>query len=251
VLRAVRALLPREDLVYLADQANVPYGDRSEDDLVRLLARNVALLRSEGVEAIVMGCNTTCAVAAKRGWPAGLPILDLIAAAAGEIGASGRTRIGVLGTTATVRSGAYGAAIRARSPSALVQEVAAPRLVPLVEVGLTEGDAAHAAVREALAAFEGPLDALVYACSHYPLLDDVFADVLGSSVARIDPAPAQARRTAAWAGARPNAARAECGRTRYLTTGPLQPFRDSLAAIVGLGEADSVASCDAEARSLS
>lgn len=247
MLRAVRALLPREDLVYLADQANVPYGDRSEDDLVRLLAQNVALLRAEGAEAVVMGCNTTCAVASKRGWPAGVPMLDLIAAAAGEVASSGRARIGVLGTTATIRAGAYGAAIRALAPHARVQEAAAPRLVPLVEAGLTEGDAARLAVREALAAFTEPLDALVYACSHYPLLDATFGELLGPGVARVDPAPAQARRAAAWAAARPAAARAERGRTRYLTTGPLEPFRASLQTIVGVGEADSVAACSSGA----
>ncbi|MBD5654764.1 MAG: aspartate/glutamate racemase family protein, partial [Candidatus Eremiobacteraeota bacterium] len=83
VLRHVRARLPNEDIVYLADQAHVPYGDRNEDDLVQLLAHNVAILESDGVDVIVMGCNTTCAVAAVRGWPAArVPILDLIAAAA-------------------------------------------------------------------------------------------------------------------------------------------------------------------------
>ncbi|MBD5606605.1 MAG: aspartate/glutamate racemase family protein, partial [Candidatus Eremiobacteraeota bacterium] len=107
----VRALLPHEDIVFLADQAHVPYGDRRADDLEALLARNVAYLAEAGVDAIVMGCNTTCAVAAERGWPdAGRPILDLIAAAADAVADSGARRVGVLATTATARSGAYGAA---------------------------------------------------------------------------------------------------------------------------------------------
>jgi glutamate racemase len=57
-LRNVRARLPHEDVVYLADQAHVPYGDRAEDDLFRLLRANLAALDAEGVDAVVMGCNT-------------------------------------------------------------------------------------------------------------------------------------------------------------------------------------------------
>jgi glutamate racemase len=252
-LRHLRARLPSEDIVYLADQAHVPYGERSEDDLARLLSRNVAILEGEGVDAIVMGCNTTCAVASRRGWPrTRIPILDLIAAAAAEIAALGAVRVGVLGTSATIRSGAYGAAIRALAPGARVREVAAPRLVPLVEAGLTAGPAAHAAVLEALAPFgvpfEATLDVLVLACTHYPLLDAVFGDVLGRKIRRIDPARAQAERAAAWVATAHRAAQRGTGTTRYLTTGSLEPYRDSLAEIVGIGPSDTVATCRVEVR---
>ncbi|MDQ2857741.1 MAG: aspartate/glutamate racemase family protein, partial [Candidatus Eremiobacteraeota bacterium] len=108
MLRNVRRRLPLEDIVYLADQAHVPYGERSEDELARLLASNVGFLEHAGAGAIVMGCNTSCAVAAKRGWPpASVPIFDLIVAAAGAVRACGARRVGVIATTATARSGAY------------------------------------------------------------------------------------------------------------------------------------------------
>jgi glutamate racemase len=237
----VRAALPDEDIVFLADQAHVPYGDRTTGDLAELLEQNAAYLASCGVDAIVMGCNTTCAVAAERGWPdVGVPILDLIGAAADTVAASGAARVGIVATVATIRSGAYGRAIRARAPHVHVREVAAPRLVPLVEAGNLAGPLARAAVAQAIAPFDMPLDALVLACTHYPLLDAEFAALLGPSVARIDPAATQAERAAAFAFAR--GGRGGTGLTRYATTGALESFRLSLDAIVGpLGEKDDVA----------
>lgn len=238
----MRERLPLEDVVYLADQAHVPYGDRDEDDLVRLTAHNVRVLEDEGVDAIVVGCNTTCAVASRRGWPpARVPVLDLIASAAADVAASGARRVGVVGTVATIRSGAYGAAIRALAPQARVQEVAAPRLVPLVEAGLTHGPSAARAVAEALAPFDEPLDALVLACTHYPLLDDAFAEALGADVLRIDPAVTHAARAVAWVDASQRGVRRESGATLFLTTGSLGPFAASLASVVGLGPRDTVA----------
>jgi glutamate racemase len=233
VLRRLRAAVPGADVVYLADQAHVPYGDRSEDELVGLLAANVAILEEEGVDAIVMGCNTSCAVAAKRGWPpARVPILDLIEAAAAAVAAGGARRVGVLATAATARSGAYGAAIRRAVPGAAVQEVAAPKLVPLVERGLRGGPEVQAAIAEARDAFAGPLDVLVLACTHYPLLDDAIGAAFGAGVRLLDPALAQADRAIA---AAPELARgaAARGRVRYLTTGPLAPFAAALLEIVG------------------
>lgn len=222
--------------MYLADQAHVPYGERTEEDLRGILRDNVATLEAAGVDAIVMGCNTSCAIAAKYGWPpARVPILDLIDAAAADVAARKGRRIGVLATTATARSGAYGAAIRRVVADADVQEVAAPKLVPLVESGVLDGsDAALEAVEEACAPFRFPLDMLVLACTHYPLLDASFAAVLGSRVQRIDPALSQAEGAVAWVRARGALRRRhETGTVRYVTTGPREPFLAALTRIVG------------------
>lgn len=225
----MRALLPDEDIVYLADQAHVPYGGRDDADLARLAAANVAVLESARVDAIVMGCNTSCAVAAKRGWPrASVPILDLIAAAADDVVARGPHRIGIVATVATAASGAYGDAIRARQPEAIVQEIGAPALVPLVEAGTIRGAIARAAVADAVAPLRRPLDALVLACTHYPLLAEHFAAAL-PGVTLVDPAVAQAARAAAFV-ARRGGPRGR-GHTQFLTTGPIEPYRHALVEI--------------------
>jgi glutamate racemase len=234
VLRRLRRLLPAVDLVYFADQRHVPYGDRADADLLRLLAANVAYLAACGSDAIVMGCNTSCAIAASYGWPAAdVPIFDLIAAAADAVVASGARRVGVLATSATARTGAYGAAIRARDARIFVREVAAPGLVPLVEAGVLGGPRAEHAVAAACAAVGADIDALVLACTHYPLLDAVFARALGPAVLRIDPAEAQALRAADWVRANYGASRRSGGRTRYVTSGPLDAFGASIVALAG------------------
>jgi glutamate racemase len=240
-LRHVRARLPHEDIVYFADQAHVPYGERSEDDLAGLLAQNVAYLESVGVDAVVMGCNTSCAVAARRGWPPSrIPILDLIEAAAADVVARTSARsIGIVATTATARSGAYGDAIRRRAPGAAVYEVAAPALVPLVEAGKLSGPEPDRAVAEACAPLPAGLEAVVLACTHYPLLDESFARALGAAIVRLDPAVAQAERAVTFV--RERGASGDTGHTRYVTTGPVEPYRTAIEAIVGpLGANDRV-----------
>ncbi len=235
----MRARLPTQDIVYLADQRHAPYGDRTHAELRGLLAANIASLEEAGVDAIVMGCNTSCSIAARYGWPEHrVPVLDLIAAAAEAVARSGAKRIAVLATTATAGSGAYGDAIRRLVPQARVEEVAAPALVPLVEAGKLDGEEPRAAVAAACAYFAAPFDAIVLACTHYPLLDASFAKALGPNVLRLDPALVQAERAAAFALASP----AEAGRTRYVTTGPIEPYRTAIEALLGpLGPGDSVA----------
>jgi glutamate racemase len=227
VVRQVRALLPHHALLFLADQAHVPYGDRTPDDLHRLLTQNVRWLDEQGADAIVMACNTSCAIAAEFGYPqVGAPILDLIESAAIAVRDAGYERIGVVATAATVRTGAYTKKIRAFSPAVRVDEVAAPTLVPLVEAGDVDGEVAYAAVAEACARLPRDVDAVILACTHYPVLDEHFARALGSSVARIDPAVEQAGRAAALVAAR--SIPPGSGHTRYVTTGDVDTFRSSV-----------------------
>jgi glutamate racemase len=119
-------------------------------------------------------------------------VLDLIATAGAAFAGTPYRRVGVVATVATVRSGAYERAIRAAAPNVELFALAAPALVPLVERGETDTAHARDAVAAAVAELPRDLDALVYGCSHYPLLDRWFAAALRPGVARIDPAHAQA-----------------------------------------------------------
>lgn len=247
VLREVRARYPRADLTYLADQAHVPYGDRDPAEILRLLRGNLATLERCGVDAIVMGCNTTCAIASAAGWPAAnVPIFDLIAAGAQAVRDAGVARVAVVATVATVRSAAYARAIARVAPATLVQSVAAPALVPLVERGAAESAEAAVAVAAACAEIDGAVDAIVYGCTHFPLLDRAFAAVAGTGTLRIDPACAQAYAVAAHFGAREER---NGGRTTYLTTGDPVAFRRGLVAATGpLAALDTVGAAPALAR---
>jgi glutamate racemase len=232
VLRRVRELLPQHDLLFFADQAHVPYGDRTPEDLLHLLQQNVSWLDARGVEAIVMACNTSCAMGERFGWPeTRAQVLDLIESAAVAVQRASLSSIGVIATMATARSGAYARKIQARSPGARVVEVGAPELVPLVEAGKLHGDEPRSAVQRVCAQLPRDLDAVILACTHYPMLDEHFAAVLGDDVLRIDPALVQAERTfelATRLGVPHGSGALAC-----FTNGDLDRFRSSLAMLIG------------------
>lgn len=231
VVRRVRERLPHADIVFFSDQAHVPYGDRSQDELHHLLQTNLAWLEERRPDAIVMACNTSCAIADIYGWPeTRAPVFDLIDSAIVALRNAGSRRIGIVATTATARSGAYGRRIGEAIPGSIVVEAAAPLLVPLVEAGDIEGLQARDAVADVCAQLPEELDAVVLACTHYPILDAHFAAVLGEGVLRVDPAFAQAERVAAFLEERGSTL--EGGSTEYITNGDEVLFRESVARIL-------------------
>jgi glutamate racemase len=231
VLARLRERMPAADVLFFADQANVPYGDRTHEELRALVRANLALLDERGVAAIVMACNTSCAVAERYGWPqTRAPVLDLIEAAAIAVERAGFRRLGVVATAATVGAGSYGRTIRARKPGIDVVEVPAPALVPLVEAGVLEGARPRAAVAEVCTHLPSDLDALIFGCTHYPLLETHFRAVLPARVALVDPAATQAQRAAELLG---EGAR-ESGATEYLTSGDETAFFENVARVGAL-----------------
>lgn len=200
VVRALRAELPHESIVYLGDTARVPYGTRSAETVVRYALSCAKVLVSRGVKAIVVACGTVSAVAIEAlRIELDLPVLGVIepsARAAVEL-SRGR-KIGVLGTPGTVASGAYPRAIVTLSTRAEVVQQAAPLLVPLAEEGWLDGEVPTLAARRYLS----PLVAagarvVVLGCTHYPLLAPVIqaeADAqAGEPVSVIDTGSAVAR----------------------------------------------------------
>lgn len=232
VLRRVHELLPKHDLLYFADQANLPYGDRTPGELLQLTEHNLQRLNAAGVRAIIMACNTSCATASEFGWPdSQAPILDLIESAAMAVEEAGHASVGVIATAATARSGAYAEAIGERSADTHVTEIAAPALVPLVEAGKLRGDEPRAAVAEVCAKLPPNVDAVVLACTHYPLLEAHFRAVLGPDVAIIDPARRHAERAArlvAELDIPPGT-----GATLCVTSGNLEQFRGNVNMLIG------------------
>lgn len=236
VVQRVRERLPRSDILFFADQAHVPYGDRDPEELHALLRANLAWLDDQGVQAIVIGCNTSCAIAERYGWPSTrAPVLDLIDSAATSVQRAGHRRIGVVATAATVAAGSYGRTLRSAVPGAEVWEVAAPALVPLVEAGKTNGAEARDEVLAVCEALPRDLDAVVYGCTHYPLLAQHFAAALGDRIDLIDPAVMQAERAVTLL--RDRETDEEAGITRYVTSGELAAFRANVARITGAGDA--------------
>lgn len=190
-VRELGHLLPGEDIVYFGDTGRVPYGSRSRDTIIKYARQDVAFLNTFDLKAIVIACGTvsTTALEVLRAENR-IPILGVVEPAAqraAEVSRNGR--IGLIGTEASIRSGAYERTLARLRPEAVVFPQACPLFVPLVENGRFErGDAvAELVVEEYLSGLKGHwVDTLVLGCTHYPLLRAVIGAYMGPDVALVD-----------------------------------------------------------------
>jgi glutamate racemase len=196
VVRALRAALPNERIVYFGDTARLPYGSKTAATVATFVRQIIAHLSPLGPKHVVIACNTATALAlpeVRKEFPH-LAISGVIEpgarAAAEAAGAKHRPRIGVIATEATVNSKAYERAIHRRRSHARLLLRPAPLLVPIIEEGRT---AADPLVRLALRQYLQPLidrglDVLVLGCTHYPILKEEIKAIVGDSVRVIDSA---------------------------------------------------------------
>lgn len=189
-VRELMQIMPREDLVYFGDTGRAPYGTKGVETIGRFTAQDVRFLLSHNVKAIVVACATVSSAAlsvAQRLAPC--PVLGAIGPAAKAAAAATRDgRIGVLGTSATVRSGSFERAVHAVLPQARVTSLACPMFVPLVENGYFGRGCrpAESFAHEYLDSLRGGVDTLILGCTHYPILSDIIGDVMGQQVALVD-----------------------------------------------------------------
>ena len=190
--------LPNESIVYFGDTARVPYGPKSPDTVRRYSREIAGFLGGQDVKAIVIACNTATAHALDMlQEELSIPVIGVVQPGArAAVRASEGGHIGVIGTSGTVRSGAYEKAIRELDPDARVTARACPLLVPLIEEGWMDHAATTLVAREYLAPFlKEKVNAVVMGCTHYPLLKNVLCRELGPGVALIDSAAETASET--------------------------------------------------------
>ena len=192
VLTALRALVPRADVVYFADTANVPYGDRALGEIAALGTRiSERLAAVHDPCMVIVASGTTCGAFDRHGWPkVGVPLVGVIEAGARSAVRATRTgSIGVIATTGTVASGSFERSLRTFKSDARVTNVAAPALVPIVEAGESSSERAQLAVAAACTPLiAGACDAVILGCTHFPHLRRWFQVALGPGVALVDPA---------------------------------------------------------------
>jgi glutamate racemase len=196
VLKELLDHLPGESFIYFGDTARVPYGTKSGDTVRRFSRENVKFLLERGVKSIVVACNTASAEALpmlQREFS--VPIVGVIEPGVrAAVEASGSGKIGVIGTAATIRSGAYQAGIASLREDADVAAAPCPLFVPLAEEGWVDHHVTEMVAREYLKEFRNcDIDTLVLGCTHYPLLKPVIGRVMGSLVRLVDSAVETAR----------------------------------------------------------
>ncbi len=190
VVRHLRQSMPNESIVYFGDTARVPYGTKSRRTVLHFGLENARFLMQFDPKLIAVACNTASALALdeiREAMP--VPVVGVVepGARAAAMRARGRS-VAILGTEATVSSGAYEAALARLAPDVIVHAVACPLFVPLVEEGRRCDDpVVRLAADDYLKAVrEKGVGVAVLACTHYPLLRSAIAECLGDEVLIID-----------------------------------------------------------------
>ena len=197
-VREIRSILPSENIIYFGDTSRVPYGGRSPEILLHYARQDVHFLRSFDVKALLVACGTVSTNALPvLAAESDIPILGVVEPACAAAAAATRNKkVGLIATAASVRSGAYERTLAAMDSAITVYARACPLFVPLVENGrFRPGDTVIETVaREYLTPLRDTgIDTLILGCTHYPLLTEVIADVMGGDVTLIDSGAAAAR----------------------------------------------------------
>jgi glutamate racemase len=191
VVRALRDLLPHEDIFYIGDTARLPYGGKSKSTIERYSIEISGLLLAENAKMIVVACNTSSSLAiSKLQELLKVPVVGVIAPGArAAVKETQIGHVGVIGTKSTIQSGAYERAIHALNSGIRVTSQACPLLVPLVEEAWLNEEVTQEVLHHYLdPVVAAGVDALVLGCTHYPLLAPLIGKVAGPGVRLVDSA---------------------------------------------------------------
>lgn len=189
VLREVKRLLPSERIIYFGDTARVPYGNRSAQAVTKYALECALFLLTKGIKLLVIACNTSSALSLRilqKRFP--IPVIGVIDPCAREVVQSTRNkRVGVIGTKATIKSGAYVRSIQKIDPRIRVLSKACPLFVPIAEEGMENDEVAYLVAEKYLRDLRrSHIDTLVMGCTHYPILEKVIKKVMGPQVSMVN-----------------------------------------------------------------
>ena len=191
VFSEVEKALPGEEIIYFGDTARVPYGTKSKETITKFSVENVEFLMEHNVKLVLVACNTASSLSLdflKRCFR--VPIVGVIAPGArNAVDSTRNNRIGVVGTNATIISGAYEKAVKKINNRISVYSQHCPLFVPLVEEGWTNEDVTYKVASIYLKGLKAKgVDTLILGCTHYPLLKGIIKKFMGSKVSLVDSA---------------------------------------------------------------
>jgi glutamate racemase len=193
VVRALLNVLPGCRIIYLGDTARTPYGSKSDATIIKYSLKNATFLHNKGADIIIIACNTASSYAYEAVQDHfSLPVFEVIGPGALLAANRSRTkRIGVIGTRATIASGAYEKRIRQNCSDAVVYSTACPLLVPLVEEGWLNRPETNRIIKKYLRPLRDKhIDTLILGCTHYPVLRDLIQHKIGKKIFLVDSAEA-------------------------------------------------------------
>ena len=248
VLKALRAALPHEDIIYLADNGHAPYGER---DTAHVLARSQAVtqyLLDQNIKALVVACNTATASSIdllRTVYPK-LPIIGVEPAVKPAVALSKTGRIGVMATRSTLASARFQALLAAQAGVAAFVLQPCDGLADAIERGASIADATeiiascarHTGAMGLFGTQPGHIDTLVLGCTHYPFVSEHLQGLVGNDVRLVENGEAVARQTQRllqFATSSNSPAITRQGRVRLLTTGDTQTLKAAAAHWLALG----------------
>jgi glutamate racemase len=190
VMRAIRAALPEENIIYFGDTARLPYGTKSGETILRYSLENAAFLMSFDIKVLVIACHTACCYALETlEQQLSIPVVGMISPSVEKIlHISSQGKIGILGTRATITSGTYQKHIMCRNPQAQITAIPCPLFVQLVEEGFLDHPLTQMAIQEYLRPLQNQkVDTLLLGSTHFPLLAPYIQHEVGTHVNLIDP----------------------------------------------------------------
>lgn len=189
VFQELARQLPDENVVYFADTLHMPYGSRSPEELCQLVFAILGFLARQNVKLVIMACNTSSALTlelARQHFP--MPILGMIQPTAEALATGGRSRLGVIGTEATIRSNKYQDELQKAGFSGDVYSQACPGLASLIESGADEGRLQQAIGQCLESLKQVRVEKLVLGCTHYPFASNLIKATLDGSAELVNPA---------------------------------------------------------------
>ena len=246
VLRAVRSALPHEHLLYFGDQAKVPYGSRSLEELRAIAEASARFLLSQGAKLIVIACNTASAAALKhlRAVFPDLPFVGMEPAVKPAAEQSHTRKVGVLATPSTFHGELYASVVERFAKDVEIFQSTCPGLVKQIEKARLNTPKTRRILEEAvLPMLDAGADTLVMGCTHYPFVIPLIEKIAAGRARVIDPSPAVARQTARVLAERsllnPSP---EPGSLRFITSSEPAAFEYALSRLLGLNAQAEAAS---------
>ncbi len=198
VFKEITEQMPDESVIYFGDSGRAPYGTKSRETVIKYTLQNIRFLMNHDIKMMVIACNTMSAHSyelVKKSMD--IPVIEVIEAGAATGAAETKNKkLGIIGTTATIDSGAYQRAVNKLDGSIEIYQKACPLFVPLVEEGQDwwENDITCRIAEKYLAPLkETGVDTLILGCTHYPLLKDTISKVMGKDVKLVSSAMEVAR----------------------------------------------------------
>lgn len=188
VFSELTKMLPNEDMIYLGDTKQFPYGNKSRDTIIEISKKNIEFLIKNDVKAVVIACGTATSQALdEMNKIFDIPIIGIIEPTVLSLKQEKVHKIGVIATTGTIRSKAWEEKIKNNIENVEVINKACPLLAQMAEEGWTQNEIAKLVISEYVSIFkENPVEKLILGCTHYPLFSKLIKNELGENTQIID-----------------------------------------------------------------